>query len=750
MKLAKESWGQRLLAPLQARLENRVALAVAVPAVVFIGVALVISNLLLTQQIKAGVEANYHQDLALRAERISGVLTAVTGSMSTLAHNSTVANGLIDSIGRETYLAPLLGGFRNVLGMPVQIMLADFLGGTVASNVDDRIFEPYRAWIQATIEAGETQARIVDGGDGGQMILVVDVIVYMRTHSGEGALVYMFPLQPDILIGDQGRVPHLLLSAHRSPSVDEMLARGGFSESVAVPAVLAPLGLQIAVQPDFSAVDSATRQTSALLALGGSILLALVLLVAHWSGKRLALPLRNLAENARRIGDDLWSELPASGDRNDEIGVLDNALRAMLSRLRDLYRTLEARVEERTRQLNQAKDEAEHANSAKSDFLSAMSHELRTPLNAVLGFAQLMEMDPHLDSGHRASVEQILGSGKHLLALVTQLLDLARIESGIMELTINEVRVMDVIDECVSMMAPVALRQQIDLRMSCAAKAGLCVYADATRLRQCLLNLISNAIKYNKPGGMVSIECDAGETDELRILVRDNGIGIPPERAGDLFQKFSRLGREASSIEGAGIGLALTRHIMHLMSGEVGFESVEGQGSTFWLNLRRVAGIMGVSTALQGNAVRGVSSRQAADQEFTVLYVEDNPVNLMLVERVLELRPGVRLISAHNAGLGREMARVHRPALVLLDIQLPDKSGYELLAELRQLPETAAIPVVALSAAAMPAEIERAVASGFYAYLTKPLRINELLAIVDQLRALTATPLLGSLSGMRS
>ncbi|KPF48594.1 hypothetical protein IP87_07250 [beta proteobacterium AAP121] len=399
--------------------------------------------------------------------------------------------------------------------------------------------------------------------------------------------------------------------------------------------------------------------------------------------------------------------------------------------------------------LRAAKEEAERANRAKSEFLSRMSHELRTPLNAVLGFAQLLESDTEqpLQPVQRARVQELRRGGRHLLSLINDVLDIARIEAGALQLQLSPVALPALVHECLRLVQALAEERGIQLVVQDEADAlappGVQVRADPTRLKQVLLNLLSNAIKYNRTAGQVRLSWQLEATgDTLRIDVEDTGPGIGPGQQERLFQPFERLDAARSPVEGAGIGLALSKWLVDLMRGEIGVSSQRGEGSRFWVRLalapgdatpdaRQTADSTAPAEATEGAAPAGA----AAQRQQTVLYIEDNVVNQLLMEGMLALRPGLRLLVAGLPETGLVMAQQARPDLVLLDIQLPGMDGYEVLRRLRAQPGTAGTPVVAVSANAMHSDLEAAEAAGFADYVTKPLDLARLLAVVDRLLA---------------
>jgi signal transduction histidine kinase/ActR/RegA family two-component response regulator len=391
-----------------------------------------------------------------------------------------------------------------------------------------------------------------------------------------------------------------------------------------------------------------------------------------------------------------------------------------------------ALVEERTVALRQATQAAEAANHSKSDFLSRMSHELRTPLNAVLGFAQLLELD-ELTESQQESVGSIVKGGRHLLNLINEVLDISRIETGSLPFSLEPVHVTELIGDTLTLMRPLADHRRIEVTDSLGPAGDRYVIADRQRLKQILLNLVANAIKYNHGGGTVTVSCDAGDDEQLLITVADTGPGIPAEYLDRLFVPFERLGAERGEVEGAGVGLALSLRLAEGMGGTIGVDSVVGQGSRFWVQLPFTEDPLDQPDRSQR---ADPDYHEAPTETFAarrkILYIEDNPSNVRLVERLLARRGDVEVISAMQGRIGFALAREHRPALILLDLHLPDIGGEELLRQLRDHPMTATIPVVILSADATDRQIERLLAAGADAYLTKPLDLQDLLAALNE------------------
>ncbi len=426
-----------------------------------------------------------------------------------------------------------------------------------------------------------------------------------------------------------------------------------------------------------------------------------------WSGR-----LIHKCKDGREL--ETWNNIGFITDERGQVQYIFNIFSDISADLR------------RERELAAAKEQAERANHAKSDFLSSMSHELRTPLNSVLGFAQLLACDDGLDEDQRDSANEIVQGGRHLLTLINDVLDLAAVEAGHLELAIAPVPLAELVQECLKLAQPLAAPGNITIALD--VDAEVIVQADPMRLKQILLNLLSNAIKYNRPSGWVRLSATRGTQGMIKVAISDNGQGIAADRADDLFVPFSRLHTEKRRIEGTGMGLTITRRLVEAMGGTIGFASTPGEGSLFWVALPAGGGLDG-SLPLPYRA----SAPDYAETSGHVLCIDDNPANLKLAMQALQYRPNITVDSATDAATGLERARRRLPGLIVLDIHMPGMNGYDALKVIREDHLLRAIPVIAVSAGSMPHDLTQAERAGFACYLTKPLDISAFITAIDRI-----------------
>lgn len=382
-----------------------------------------------------------------------------------------------------------------------------------------------------------------------------------------------------------------------------------------------------------------------------------------------------------------------------------------------------------------AKNEAESANKAKSEFLSRMSHELRTPLNAILGFSQLLALDD-LTEEQKDQAKEIDKAGRHLLELINEVLDTAKIDAGKLELNMKNLSLRNVLNECVSIITPLLEEKELEFINRSEDKDDCYINADETRVKQVILNILSNSVKYNRKQGKIILSCDFTSPSRVRVIISDTGYGLTAEQQKNLFQPFERMGAENTDIEGTGIGLVISKRLIELMDGEIGYKSSPDTGSVFWVELNRSESSSNDIEEHKKIDTIHASDRIDEKKKRSVLYIEDNPANLRLVEEIFRKTELANLSSAHTPELGLSMVSACNPDLILLDINLPGINGYEVLNILRKDNKTKNIPVIAISANAMSQDIEKGMAAGFDDYITKPINIDKFISTINRVLSL--------------
>ena len=631
----------------------------------------------------------------------------------------------------------------------VAIPLCALLASAVAYYVNDRVNIQAEQWVghaqDVRADIQETLIFLLDAETGMRGYLLTGQDVFLRRYENAAQALPKDVAKLERLVQAQ---PTQIARMRRTASLVQERLRtlaalrpsptlGGTAAGRQDPLILQGAGIMDAVRRE---VDGMLAEENRLLAererqnedahRGILIAIGLSLLVGLSSGIMASIlfagavggRVRRLEENAGQLARGLPLSPWSSG--NDEIGHLAEALGRSSVLLADREREMRRAMD----LAETAREEADRANQAKTDFLSRVSHELRTPLNAILGFAQILEMDS-LTAEHRDNVEQILKGGRHLLTLIDEVLEISRIEAGRLALSMEPVRIGEAVRDALDLITPIAAQRRVRLN---GAEAGACdrhIQADRQRLKQALLNLLSNAVKYNRDGGEVTLSCEETLEHRMRIRVIDTGPGIPPDKMKRLFSPFDRLGVEHTGVEGSGLGLALSKHLVEAMGGTLGVESVVGGGSTFWMELALTDGP--VERVRQARIpVPTKADFRDGQKAQIVLYIEDNLSNLKLIQHILAHRPEVRLIPAMQGRLGLELAQEHQPALILLDQHLPDMTGDEVLRRLQAYPETRHIPVVMITADATPSHVDRLLAAGARGYLIKPLDVMKFLAVL--------------------
>jgi len=402
---------------------------------------------------------------------------------------------------------------------------------------------------------------------------------------------------------------------------------------------------------------------------------------------------------------------------------------------------LQVEVELKTKEYLKERDKANKSNLAKSEFLANMSHELRTPLNSMMGFTQILQLESEatLKDEERNNLGRILTAGKHMLGLINEVLDLSKIESGNLKLSIISADMVFIVKEAISISKPMADKNGIEIKIKGFPSGSFFVLVDETRFKQVVLNLVSNAIKYNRPNGAVVISFEERGNGRVRLGVRDTGYGIPEDKQSKLFKPFERLGVASDKIEGTGIGLTITKQLVKKMGGAIGFKSVPGKGSLFYVEVPVSSKKSGLrqskESEMQVKEEKNKKLEKIAEKNkgsAKILYIEDTAENVELVAQAFSFRQDLKLISAPNALDGIKLAQEEKPDLILMDIHLPEINGFEAFQKLSELEATCNIPVIALTANAMSGDEQKAMDMGFKEYITKPIDVKSFIQSIDE------------------
>jgi len=698
--------------------------------------ALFLVGFFFVQKTESQMEADVQRGLDVYATQVQsalvGRLDLITDAALVMADNEILVSSLIDENSQTTYLPPFFASLR----MPVEgesfVTLADYRGRVLASTWTGQADFKDIWWLDQVMSGLDL---VLFGAEG--LTLAVPV-----RYNGlpEGVLVVEFPIPTTqrILTLDTPDLAHaityqgkLLAASDEGFIHDGLLEVGDAHEDETWIHLSRDLprypGLQLVVGQRRADAFSGIGELKETFLLAGVVLILALVLTTLFTLGLVTRPLQRLTRRVESMhaADDLKQKIELDGP--EEFRILARAFNTMTDRLL---------------QSVEAQGAAEAASQAKSEFLSSMSHELRTPMNAILGFGQLLDGDPDqpLSEDQKESVHQILRSGEHLLELINEVLDLSKVEAGKLSLSIEPVEPGLVIGECITLIQPMAKKRSIRITDRTTDIFLPAVRVDRTRFRQSLLNLMSNAVKYNRESGSITLDAAFTDGDKVRFNISDTGVGISAVDHDRVFEAFSRVTSPETEIEGTGIGLTITKRLIELMDGDVGFTSTEGEGSTFWIEVPVDAGgaprsDMGVPSVMAVVDAGASAAAANGDAPFVVLYVEDNPANLKLMETILRRIAGVKLLSAHTAELGIEVALNKNPDLILMDINLPGMDGFEALDRLKTDAATAHMPVVAVSANAMPRDIERGREAGFVDYLTKPIRIPQIKDLLSRFMA---------------
>ena len=582
------------LNPLRQHLGYRIATVASIPALIFIailgGYTYGQAYSYTYDQLFSSIDLQADAD----ARRMEDIVNSIELTIKTLSENSTIANGLVDSAGRETYLNPLLEGFSVINGIQVDLVLTDFLGEIISASGDGYRFNGLKDIILSSIERGKEIHKIIQI-DGERYFMGIEVLIYSRTGSGEGALVYLINLDKLYtqfsLQHRQYKTMLVQIENKKGVSADSQLQVLQTPDSIEmirpIEMVTNFVGPKLAIKTIAlkSEVFKPLKDLTQMFVFSAFVAIAVVIFLSIWLGLQAVKPMLRLRNEIQNSVPQDELDLGPLLTRQDEIGSLARSFNDVFRQLKDMNMHLEQNVEKRTEEYQKAKEEADRANLAKSEFLSSMSHELRTPLNAILGFAQLLQLTPNepLSDGQSSATNQIIKGGKHLLNLINDVLNLSQIETGQLELNIETFDSQSVMEDCAHMIE--AMPNPLGVTLDTTKFKNATLKADKVKFTQVLYNLLSNALKYNREGGTISVTTKITDDRMQRILIKDTGVGISKSDYKNLFKPFSRLGAENSKIEGTGIGLSITKRLLESMHGRIGVNGTLGIGSEFWVDI---------------------------------------------------------------------------------------------------------------------------------------------------------------------
>jgi len=697
----------------------------------FLAVALITITLLSAYMLNSAMREELKRHLLINArsslEKLNEHLEFLSSSIENFSQNHFIVNSLIDIEGRADYLPKLVDNF-NKNNHLISTTVVDFEKKIIYSSLENPSLMMDELDLRSALERGKPMLALDDAGQ----LLIASPIIFYKTI--QGALLSKLDFQS---------ITNRVITNNKNIFV-KLYSRGkpiftiNYDKEISYVRVkqtaeknlpyLKTLELQLELGETRSAHDTPLNKAIFNLLVISLAFIVLSILFAVKMGSGFAQPVLSLCDKIRdftKSGFKNYRKLSPVGtaDELEELAKAFDMQTVLLIIARD---NLEKRVEDRTLELKKSNEQLEKASQAKSEFLSRMSHEFRTPMNAILGFTQVMNMEPDNNpiGNHKKNISQVLSAGKHLLQLINEVLDLSMIESGNYGLKIKKINIIELIEEVLEFITPLVKNKGLLLIERIPRTGNIYVEVDSFRMKQILINLLSNAIKYNKENGKIFWELKTESERLVKVIIEDTGIGIPLNKMESIFEPFNRLNIETTPIEGTGIGLPITKKLLETMGSSLQVESRVGEGSIFSFELPLCEETTPIEEEIQKKETSNNIFSNLPSAK-TILYVEDNPSNLELIKEVISTEPNLKLIYADTATEGIELAIAEKPDLILLDINLPDMDGISAMKYLRNSVETSQSPILALSANAMKADIDEALDSGFDDYITKPIKVEE-------------------------